>query len=106
MVIDDLDDFLAVFNEPGLNLVLVVRKCLAKFLVFGVLFDGRNGSAGSALATDEVLEGDRDQVALIYGDVTTLLLEHLAQVIDHVFESLSLLCDSCEENVRFRVSHK
>ena len=89
----------------GLNLVLVIKKGSVEFAVLGVLLDGRDGAASGALAADEVLEGNGKEVALVGVDGAALGLEDLVEEIDHVFKALSLLGNSCEENVFFNLRH-
>jgi len=73
--------------------------------VLGVLLDGGNGAAGGTLGADKVLEGDGEEVALIGGDLGTFGVEHLGEEVNHVFEALSLLRNSGQENVFFDVCH-
>jgi hypothetical protein len=53
----------------------------------------------------KILEGDREKVALIRGDISTLGVEDLGEEFNHVFEAFSLLGNSSEENVLFNVGH-
>merc|ERR1711957_1013075 len=56
LVVDHVDDSLAVTLELGLNAGLVSKKGISELGVLGVLLDGGNGSAGSSLGRDQVLE--------------------------------------------------
>ena len=102
--VDDVDDVLAVSLELGLNGALVGGKSASELGVLRVLLDGGNGSASSAFAGDEVLEGDREEVALIGVDRSVLLIEDLGEEVNHVVEALGLLGDTGEENVLFGVA--
>ena len=101
LLLDDIDDPLTVVSKLLLDGGLVVQKGLVELGVLRVLLDGRDRAAGSALAGDEVLEGDGEEVALVGVDFTVLLVEDLGEEIDHVLEALSLLGDTGQERVLF-----
>jgi len=65
VLLDNVDDLLTVLLEFGLDGSLVLGECVAEFAVLGVLFNSGNGSACGAFAADEVLESDREEVALV-----------------------------------------
>ena len=88
---DHVDDALAVGDELGLDALLVVGECVGVLGVLGVLLNRGNGAASSTLGTDEVLEGNGEEVALVAGDFGTLDVEHLGQVVNHVLKPLCLL---------------
>ena len=58
LVQDHVDDSLAVVVQLTLDLLLVGAEGVTVFLVLGVLLDGGDGAAGSALGADHVLESD------------------------------------------------
>ena len=101
VLVDDLDDLLAVLGEGILDAGLVGGERGVVLLVLGVLLNGGNSAAGGSLGTDKVLESDGEEVALIGGDVSTLLLEDLGQEGDHVFKSLGLFSNAGKENLFF-----
>ena len=104
-VVDQVDDLLAVRLELFFDAGLVCEKGSVELAVLGVLLNGRDGAASGALAADEVLEGNGKEVALVGVDGAALGLEDLVEEVDHVFEALSLLGNSCEENVFFNLRH-
>jgi len=97
VLVDDINDVLAVLGEGLLDFELVGGECGVVLLVLGVLLDGGNGAAGGSLGGDQVLESHGEEVALIGGDVGALLLEDLGQEGDHVFESLGLFSNAGKE---------
>ena len=105
LLVDHLDDHLAVSGQLVLDGGLVGGEGVGVLGVLGVLLDGGNGSAGSSLGRDEVLEGNGEEVALIGGNFSTLGIEDLGEEVNHVFEALGLLSNSSEENVLFNTGH-
>ena len=101
VLVDDINDVLAVMGEGLLDFELVGGECGVVLLVLGVLLDGGNGAAGGSLGGDQVLESHGEEVALIGGDVGALLLEDLGQEGDHVFESLGLFSNAGKEDLFF-----
>jgi hypothetical protein len=99
--VDHFNDSFTVSSELVLNAGLVVSESLREFGVLWVLLDSSNGPAGSAFAGDEVLEGNREKVTLIRGDILALSIKHACEIIDHIFKSFSLLSDTSEEDVLF-----
>ena len=99
LVLDDVDDAVAVTDELLLDGVLVGGEGLAEFGVLRVLLDGGNSAASGALRGDQVLEGDRNEVALVGADVSTFDVEDRLEVSNHVVEALGLLSDTSEEDV-------
>jgi len=65
VLVDDLNDLLAVLGEGILDAGLVGGESGVVLLVLGVLLDGGNSAAGSSLGGDKVLESDGEEVALI-----------------------------------------
>jgi len=84
-----------------LNLGLVRAKSIIEFRVFWVLLDGTDGSDGSSLGTNLVLETNREEVSLFGGEVLVLRLDNLLEIVDHIVKSLGLLGNSGHENVFF-----
>ena len=97
--VDHVNDLLAVSLELLLNVTLVGEEGSVELAVLGVLLDGRDGAASGALAADEVLEGDGQEVTLVSVDGATLEDEDLLKEVNHVFEALGLLSYSSEENL-------
>ena len=103
--VDHVDDLLAVTHKLVFNSALVGEESAVELGVLGVLLDSRDGAAGGSLARDQVLEGDRQKVSLVGVDGATLYDEDFLKEINHVFEALSLLSDTSEENFLFNVGH-
>ena len=101
--VDHVNDLLAVSHELGLDLGLVGEKGGIELGVLGVLLDSGNSAASSAFAGDEVLESDGEEVTLIGVDTASLGCEDFVEEINHVFEALSLLSNSGEENLLFNL---
>ena len=93
-VVDHVDDLLAVSLKLRLDLLLVRKQSAIKLGVFRVRLDGGDGAACSALARDEVLEGNRKKVALVRVDSTALGDKDLLKEVDHIIKALSLLSDT------------
>merc|ERR1711957_163778 len=90
LVVDHVDDSLAVTLELG---------------VLGVLLDGGNGSAGSSLGRDQVLESDGQEVTLVRSDIGSLLGKDVLELVDHIFEALGLFSDTRQKDVFLNVGH-
>jgi len=103
--VDHVDDALAIVAELLLDACLVLGKGIGELGVLGVLLNGGNSSAGGALGADEVLEGNGEEVALVGGDIGTLLLHDLLELVNHVLEALGLFGNAGKENVFFNVRH-
>ena len=103
--LDHADDLLAVSGQLVLDAGLVLGEVLGELGVLGVLLNGGNGSAGSAFAGDEVLEGHGEKVALVGRDALALGVEHSGEVLNHVLEALGLLGNTGEENVLLNLLH-
>jgi hypothetical protein len=99
LVLNDVDDAVAVTNQLLLDLVLVGGESFSELGVLRVLLDSGNGAASGALGRDQVLESDGDEVALIGRDVSALDVEDGLEVGNHVVEALGLLGDASEEDV-------
>ena len=105
VLVDHVDDALAIVAELLLDAGLVLGKGIGEFGVLGVLLNGGDSSAGGALGADQVLEGNGEEVALIGGDIGTLLLHDLLELVNHVLEALGLFGNAGKENVFFNVRH-
>ena len=70
-LLDHVNNFLAVSSQLFFDLRFVARKSIRKLGILGVLLDGGNRAASSALGTDEVLESNGQEVALIRCDIST-----------------------------------
>merc|ERR1711957_1056939 len=105
LVVDHVDDSLAVTLELGLNAGLVSKKGISELGVLGVLLDGGNGSAGSSLGRDQVLESDGQEVTLVRSDIGSLLGKDVLELVDHIFEALGLFCDTRQKDVFLNVGH-
>jgi len=103
--VDGVDNALAVFVELALNGGLVGGESVGVLGVLGVLLNGGNSAARGSLGGDQVLESDGEEVALVGGDLSTLGVEDFTEEVNHVFEALSLLSNTGEENVFFNVGH-
>ena len=96
-----LDNAHALIVELSFDFLLVSSESLVEVGVLRILLDCGDGPDGGSLGSDLVFEPNREQVSLLSGEVLSLLLRDLVQVVDHVVESLSLLGDSGHENVLF-----
>ena len=103
--VDHVHDALAVVAELSFDAGLVLGKGIGEFGVLGVLLNCGNGAAGGALGADEVLEGNGEEVALVGGDIGTLLLHDLLELVNHILKALSLFGHTGKENVFFYVRH-
>ena len=63
--VDHVDNLLAVVLKLLLNLLLVCKERFVKLSILRVLLNGGNGAASSAFARNQVLEGNREKVALV-----------------------------------------
>jgi hypothetical protein len=63
--VDHVDDALAVTSEFAFDGLLVGSESVGVLAVLGVLLDGGNCAASSAFGADEVLEGNREEIALV-----------------------------------------
>ena len=50
MLVDDVDDLLAVIGELSLNLLLVLLESIVELGILGVLLDSSDRAAGGTLA--------------------------------------------------------
>ena len=75
LIVDDSDDTLAVSDKLILDAGLVGGESGVVLAVLGVLLNGSDSAASGSLGRDEVLEGNRDEVALVGGDIGTLDVE-------------------------------
>jgi hypothetical protein len=105
LLVDHVDDSLAVVLELLLNSVFVSSEGISELGVLGVLLNSSDSAASGSLGGDEVLEGDGEEVSLIGGDIGSLLGEDELELVDHIFEALSLFGNTGEENVFFNVGH-
>jgi len=75
LVVNHVHNLLAIVGQLLLDFSLVAGKCFRELGVLRILLNCSNSAASSALGADEVLEGHREEVALVGGDVGTLFLE-------------------------------
>jgi hypothetical protein len=95
LLVDHVNNTLAVTGELGLDRGLVSGECGGILGVLGVLLDGSNSAAGSALGADEVFEGNRKEVALVTGDFSTFGVKDEGKEIDHILKTFCLLGNTC-----------
>ena len=75
-LIEDIEDILADLLKLGLNLLAVItdgRNVLLGALGLLLLLDGGDDAPGSAAGTNDVLVGNRKEVALIDRELTAKL---------------------------------
>jgi len=99
--LDGLDNSDALLVELSLDLLFVGGEPVVEFLVLWILLDGADGSNGSSLGADLVLESNGKQVSLLSGEVFVLGLDDLLEIGHHIVESFSLFGNSGHENVLF-----
>jgi len=100
-VVEDIEDILADLLELGLDLLAVVTDGADVLLgSLGLLFllDGGDDSPRGTAGADNVLVGDRQEVALINGELTAQL-GNLLHVSHHLIVALSLLAEASEEGL-------
>jgi len=102
LILNNVDDLDALVVQFIFDLLLVGLQRIAKLGVLGVLLDGTNGADSASLRANQVLEADRQQVALIDSEVLTALgANGFLQEVDHILESLGLLSNTRKEDVFF-----
>ena len=101
-ILDNVDDSDALVIELLFYLLFVGEESFVELLVFWVLLDSADGSNGSSLRADLVLETDGKKVSLLSGEILGLALDNLLEEGDHVVESLGLLSNSGHEYVFFQ----
>jgi len=84
-----------------LDLLLVLAKGIVELGVFWVLLDGTDGSNGSSLGTNLVLESNGEKVSLFGSEIVVFAFDNGNEVLDHIVESLGLLGNSGHENILF-----
>lgn len=92
-LVEDLKDVLADLLELALDLVAVVADggdVLVGALGLLLLLDRRNDAPAGAAGADHVLVGNREEVALVDGELTAQL-GHLLHVGNHLIVALGLL---------------
>jgi len=104
-LVDHVNNLLAVGGKFLFDFVLVGSKCAGKLGVLGVLLNSSNGSAGSTLGTNQVLESDREEIAFIGGDIGTLDIENFRKEVNHVLEAFCLFSNTSQENLFFNTRH-
>lgn len=85
MIVENLEDIAANLAEFFLNLGLVATNhinMLGIALAFFLLFDGRDDTPRCATSTDNILVGDRQQIAL-FNRQFLVQSRHLLHVLDH-----------------------
>jgi len=100
-VLDNVDDGNALVVELLLDLLLVRSEARVEFGILGVLLDCGDSANSSSLGANLVLEPNREEVSLLGGEIFVLGLDNLLEVKDHIVKSLSLLGNTCHENVFF-----
>jgi hypothetical protein len=95
LLVDHVDDTLAVTGKLGLDRGLVSGESRGILGVLGVLFDGGNSAAGGTLGADQVFEGNGEEVTLIAGDFSTFGVEDEGEEINHIFKTFCLLGNTC-----------
>jgi hypothetical protein len=58
IILNHVDDILAILLELTFNLFLVVTESGAEFLVLGVLFNSGDCSDGGSLTSNQILEAN------------------------------------------------
>ena len=101
LLADNFDDVDTLVVKFTFDFRFVTRKSFVEFLVLWILLDGSDGSNGSSLGTNLVLESNREEVSFFGGEVLVLGSNHVVQVIHHVVESFSLFGNSGHKNVFF-----
>ena len=99
LIVDHINNSLAVSGQLLFDVGLVSSESLGEFGILGVLLDSGNSAASSTLAADQILEGHREQVALVRANIGTLLFENFLEEVDHVLESLSLLGNTGQKDI-------
>jgi hypothetical protein len=100
-LVKNIEDILADLLELGLDLLAVLpdgRDMLLRTLGLLFLLDRGDDAPRGPAGTDNVLVGDREEIALIDGELTTEL-SHLLHVGDHLIVALSLLAEAGEEGL-------
>lgn len=75
-LVQNVENILADALKFGLNLLAILaddRNILVGTLGFLLLFDRRNYAPGSTTGSDNILVGDREEIALVDGKFTTNL---------------------------------
>ena len=101
LILDNSNDSHALVIKLILDPLFVCCECLTEFRVFWVLLNGADGSNGSPVSADKVLETYRHEVSLLGGEIISFLINNFVKVIDHVLEFFSLLGNSGHENAFF-----
>ena len=64
-LVDHVNNVLAVLGKLLLNIRLVLGQLSRELRVLGVLLNSSNSAAGSTLGANQVLESDREEIALV-----------------------------------------
>jgi len=100
-LIEDIEDVLADLLELRLDLVAVVADggdVLVGALGLLLLLDRRDNAPAGAAGANDVLVGDREEVALVDGKLATEL-GNLLHVANHFIIALGLLAKAGEESL-------
>ncbi len=100
-LVEDVEDILADLLQLALNLVAVLADgadVLVGALGLLLLLDGRDDAPAGTAGADDVLVGDREQVALVDGELAAELGD-LLHVGDHLIVALGLLAQAGEESL-------
>jgi len=83
------------------DLLFISTESIVELGVFWVLLDGTDGSNGSSLGTNLVLESNGEKVSLFGSEIVVFAFDNGNEVLDHIVESLGLLGNSGHENILF-----
>ena len=100
--LNDFYDIHALGVKLAFDLLFVGGESLRILGVFWVLLDGADGSNGSSIGSNEVLESNGQKVSLLSGEVVSFGCNNLLKETNHVVELFSLLGDSSHENMLFQ----
>ena len=76
LVLDNLNNFHALLVKLCLNFLFVLRESIIELRVFWVLLNGADGSNGSPVRTNEVLESNGHEVSLLGGKIFSFLINN------------------------------
>lgn len=100
-LVKNVEDILAHLLQLRLDLLTVITDgghMLLRALGLLLLLDGGDDAPTGTAGADDVLVGDREQVALVDGELTAQL-GNLLHVGDHLIVALGLLAEPGEESL-------
>jgi hypothetical protein len=103
-LVQDIKDILADLLELALDLLTVILDGADMLLgALGLLFllDGGDDSPRGTAGANDILVGNRQEVALVNSELTTEL-GHLLHVGNHLIVALSLLAEAGEEGLAIK----